>query len=59
MDAEEIVAMHKVTNLYTREHMFNMLDKRESIIREALDKISQQEIENEEYALEELVALSR
>lgn len=59
MDAEEIIALQNVANRYTRAHMFKMLKEREDIIREALDKISQQELENEDYALEELVARNR
>lgn len=59
MDAEDIIALQNVAKRYTRAHMFRMLREREDVIREALDKISQQELENEDYALEELVARSR
>lgn len=59
MDAEEIIALQNVAKRYTRAHMFKMLKEREDIINKALDRISQQEQENEDYALEELVARSR
>lgn len=59
MNAEDILAMQRVTKLYSREHMFRMIVEREDIIREALDAIAEQEMENEECALEELLALSR
>lgn len=59
MNAQDILAMKRVASLYNREHMFKVMDEREDIIREALDKIAEQELENEEYALEEMVALNR
>lgn len=57
MNAEDILAMQRVTKLYNREHMFRMVNEREDIFREALNAIAEQEMENEECALEELVAL--
>lgn len=59
MNTDDIIALQKVTKLYTREHMYKMLDKRKEIINDALDKISQQELKNEEYELEELIAFRR
>lgn len=56
MNAEEIIALQKVSERYNREYMFKMLKEREEIINEALERIAQQEIENEDSLLEELVA---
>ena len=47
MNKEEIIALQKVGEKYTREYMFKMLRERGNIIDETLRKIDEREFENE------------
>lgn len=59
MTDEEIREMHKVTSKYTREHMFNMVDKREPIIKQKLAEIEAEEIMQEDLLAQELKHLNK
>ena len=59
MDTESIKLLKAVSDLYTRRHMFEMMDKRASVIDDKMNEIAERELENEEYAIEELIALGR
>ena len=59
MNAAELELLKEVSDLYTREHMFEMMDKRAAVIDQGMEEIAEQELENEEYAMEELIALGR
>lgn len=59
MNAVELELLKEVGDLYTREHMFEMMDKRAEVIDCKMEEIAERELENEEYAIEELIALGR
>lgn len=58
MNAEEIIALQDVSKQYNREYMFKMLSERDEVISDALDRIAQQELEDEDIVFEDLVALA-
>lgn len=58
MNAGDIESLQKVSGLYSRRHMFEMTQRRESVIRERMDRIAQRELESEDNeTIDKLVAL--
>ena len=53
MNKEEIIALQKVGEKYTREYMFKMLRERGNIIDEAMESIDEHERATEDVSLEE------
>ncbi len=53
MNKEEIIALQKVGERYTREYMFKMLRERGKIIDEAMEAIDERERATEGLFLEE------
>ena len=53
MNKEEIIALQKVGERYTREYMFKMLRERGNIIDEAMESIDKHERATEDVSLEE------
>ena len=47
MNKEEIIALQKVGEKYTREYMFKMLREREDIISKGLQEIEDREVAEE------------
>jgi len=47
MNKEEIIALQKVGEKYTREYMFKMLRERENIISKGLQEIEDREVAEE------------
>lgn len=58
MNAEEIVIMQKVAERSDKAHMIKFLAERETFIRDSMNALDREEMQNEDYELEDLVALN-
>lgn len=59
MNAEDIVIMQNVAVRSDKAHMIKFLDERETFIRDAMNALDREDMQNEDYELEELVALNK
>lgn len=59
MNAEDIVILQKVAERNDKTHRMHFLAEQEASIRASMDALDEEEMRNEDYILEELVALNR
>lgn len=59
MNAEDIITMQRVAERSDRTHMLKFLAEREDFIRDSMNALEREEMQNEDYELEELIALNK
>lgn len=59
MNAEDIVIMQRVAERSDKAHMVKFLADREDFIRDSMYALDREDMQDEDYELEELVALNK
>ena len=59
MNAEDIVIMQRVAERSDKTHVVKFLADREAFIRDSMYALDREDMQDEDYELEELVALNK